>query len=126
MARMRGSVSDWPWRVAMNRLACPSMKGSMRERGAGRWQLRAYEGVDDVTGKSRYRTRSFKGNKRQAQSALAALVAEVEAGVVAPKAITVGELLEAWLTHIEHLRRSPTTLYGYRRLVLQLPAGFAG
>ncbi len=98
----------------------------MRERGAGRWQLRAYEGVDDITGKTRYRTRSFKGNKRQAQSALAALVAEVESGVVAPKAITVGELLEAWLTHIEHLGRSPTTLYGYRRLVLQLPAGFAG
>ena len=102
------------------------MRGSRRERGAGRWQLRAYEGVDDITGKARYRTRAFKGTKRQAQSALAALVAEVEAGVVAPKAITVADLLEAWLNHIEHLGRSPTTLYGYRRLVLQLPAGFAG
>ncbi len=36
------------------------------------------------------------------------------------------DLLEAWLNHIEHLGRSPSTLSGYRRLVLQLPEGFAG
>lgn len=102
------------------------MKGSMRERGTGRWQLRVYEGLDPITGKARYRTRAFKGTKRQAQSALSALVAEVEAGIVSPKAITVADLLEAWLNHIEHLGRSPTTLYGYRRLILQLPGGFAG
>ena len=29
-----------------------------------------------------------------------------------------------WLDHIEHLGRSPTTLYGYRRLVAQMPEGF--
>ena len=101
------------------------MKGSMRERGSGRWQLRVYEGQDPITGRERYRTKAFKGTKRQAQSALAALVAEVEAGVISPKAITVADLLEAWLNHIEHLGRSPTTLYGYRRLVLQMPEGFA-
>lgn len=98
----------------------------MRERGAGRWQLRVYEGLDPITGKARYRTRAFKGPKRQAQSALAALVAEVESGAVSPKAMTVGDLLEAWLSHIEHLGRSPTTLYGYGRLVKQLPDGFLG
>jgi len=39
-------------------------------------------------------------------------------------AISVRQLLDVWLDHIEHLGRSPTTLHGYRRLVLQLPAGF--
>ncbi|HWH33848.1 MAG TPA: site-specific integrase [Acidimicrobiales bacterium] len=96
----------------------------MRERGPGRWQLRAYEGVDPITGKDRYRTRAFQGTKRQAQSALAALVTEVDAGVVAPSAKTVATLLEEWLAHIEHLGRSPSTLYGYGRLVAQLPDGF--
>ena len=98
----------------------------MRARGNGRWQLRVYEGRDPITGKARYRTRAFVGTKRQAETALAVLVAEVDAGVVAPKAATVSDLFEAWLSHIEHLGRSPTTLYNYRRLVLQLPEGFMG
>jgi len=54
----------------------------------------------------------------------AALVTEVDSGVVAPAAKTVATLLEEWLEHIEHLGRSPTTLYGYRRLMAQLPDGF--
>lgn len=96
----------------------------MREQTPGYWQLRVYEGLDPITGKTRYRTRGFRGTKRQAQSKLAALVAEVESGAVSPKAMTVNDLLEAWLSHIEHLGRSPTTLYGYRRLVKQIPEGF--
>lgn len=100
------------------------MRGSLRQRGPKRWQLRVYEGRDEITGKPTYRTRTVEGTKREAQTALAAMVAEVETGIVKPKAMTVADLLEAWLTHIEHLGRSPTTLYGYRRLVLQLPDGF--
>lgn len=37
----------------------------------------------------------------------------------------MGALLDAWLEHIVHLGRSPTTLWGYRRLIDQLPPGFA-
>ncbi len=96
----------------------------MRERSPGSWQLRAFEGVDPISGKKQYRSRSFRGTKREAQKALNALVAEVDRGTVAPAAKTVGALLTAWLEHIEHLGRSPTTLYGYRRLVEQMPAGF--
>lgn len=96
----------------------------MRQRSSGAWQLRAFEGVDPISGKKRYRTRSFRGSKREAQKALNALVSEVDRGTVAPAAKTVGALLDAWLDHIEHLGRSPTTLYGYRRLVAQLPPGF--
>jgi integrase len=100
------------------------MRGSLRARGPKRWQLRVYEGRNDITGRKTYRTRTVEGTKREAQTALAAMVAEVEAGIVKPKAMTVAEMLEAWLKHIEHLGRSPSTLYGYRRLVLQLPDGF--
>ena len=100
------------------------VKGSMREQRPGYWQLRVADGSDPITGRKRYRTKGVRGTKREAQRALAALVTDVDQGRTAPAAITVHQLLDTWLEHIEHLGRSPTTLYGYRRLVLQLPAGF--
>ncbi len=102
------------------------MKGSMREKRPGYWELRVFAGVDPLTGRKQYRTKTFRGTKRQASSALAVLVTEVDGGVVEPKKCTVAELLDAWLDHIEHVGRSPSTLYGYRRLVRQLPEGFLG
>src|SRR5207248_10939964 len=100
------------------------MRGSIRERSPAYWQLRVFEGTDPVTGKKRYRTRYFRGGKRAAQRELAQLVTEVDSGVVTPAAKTVAALLDEWLAHIESLGRSPSTLYGYRRLTAQLPAGF--
>lgn len=100
------------------------MRGSMRERSPGYWQLRVFEGTDPVTGKRLYRAKYVRGGKRTAQSQLAILVAEVNGGVVAPSAKTVASLLDEWLAHIEHLGRSPSTLFNYRRLVAQLPDGF--
>lgn len=100
------------------------MRGSMRERSPGNWQLRVFGGTDPVSGKKTYRTRSFQGGKRAAQKELARFVAEVDGGAVAPTRKTVGALLDEWLAHIEHLGRSPSTLYNYRRLVEQLPEGF--
>lgn len=96
----------------------------MRERSPGYWQLRVFEGIDPLTGKKQYRTKYVRGGKRVAQKALAVLVTEVDGGVVAPTRKSVGALLEEWLAHIEHLGRSPSTLYNYRRLVEQLPEGF--
>lgn len=100
------------------------MRGSLRERSSGYWQLRAFEGTDPLTGKKLYRTKHVRGTKREAQKQLAVLVTEVNDGVVAPAAKTVSALLDAWIEHIEYLGRSPSTLYGYRRLVHQLPHGF--
>ena len=96
----------------------------MREQRPGYWQFRVLEGKDPMTGKVVYRTRGFRGTKGKAQRALAALVTEVDRGRVAPTAVSVRELLDAWLAHIEGLGRSPSTLDGYRRLVAALPAGF--
>ena len=83
-----------------------------------------FAGVEPLTGQKQYRTRTFRGTKRQASSALAVLVTEVDGGVVEPKKCSVAELLDAWLEHIENVGRSPSTLHGYRRLVRQLPPGF--
>jgi hypothetical protein len=52
------------------------------------------------------------------------MVTEVDGGVVQPKKITVAELLQAWLEHIEHVGRSRSTLVGYRWLVRSSRDGF--
>jgi hypothetical protein len=77
-----------------------------------------------ISGRKRYRTRYFRSGKCAAQKELTKLVAEVDGGIVAPAAKTVAVMLDEWLAHIEHLGRSPSTLYNYRRLVDQLPEGF--
>lgn len=50
--------------------ASPVM-GSMREKCPSDWELRVFEGAGPLTGMGQYRTRTFRGTKRQAQSALA-------------------------------------------------------
>jgi integrase len=96
----------------------------MRERSAGYWQLRVFEGTDPATGKKKYRSQYVRGGKRAAQTRLAALVAEVHHDRAAPSGLTVFGLLEEWLSHIDRIGRSPSTLHGYRRLVDNLPRNF--
>ena len=55
-------------------------RGSLRQRGERRWELRVSAGRDPVTRRYRYVSRSFQGTRKQATIALAALVAEVTAG----------------------------------------------
>ncbi len=57
--------------------------GSMRQRGAGSWRIKAYVGRDPVTSRKRYVERTVKGKKREAKRALAKLVTEVSEGRVA-------------------------------------------
>jgi len=71
------------------------MKGFMRQRGAS-WELRVFLGRDPLTGRKRYATRTVRGGKREAQTALAEMVTEAERGLTARTTATVGELLDAW------------------------------
>ena len=74
------------------------MKGSLRQLGKDRWQLRVYVGVDPETGKKRQLGRVHRGGKRSAEDALRDLLAEVEAGREQPtRRVTVGQLLELHL-----------------------------
>lgn len=90
------------------------MKGSLQELGDGHWRLRVFAGRE--AGKVRQVSRNFKGTKRQAESALAKLVADVERQQVAVGyAGTLGELIERWLDDISP-HRSAYTIREYRRV----------
>jgi len=67
----------------------------MRQRGSS-WELRVYAGRDVVTGRKRWVTKTVRGGKREAQRALAAMVADNDRGAHNHTNATVGELLEEW------------------------------
>ena len=67
----------------------------MRQRGSS-WELRVYAGRDVVTGRKRWVTKTVRGGKREAQRALAAMVADNDRGAHNHTNTTVGELLEEW------------------------------
>ena len=95
------------------------MRGSIRQRGPDRWQVRVLVGRDFETGRLRYVSREVGGGKRTAQRVAAELVAEVERGgfQVQPGRHTVGELLDRWLDHIEAQGRAMSTLVRYRSAI---------
>jgi hypothetical protein len=72
----------------------------MRQRGNDSWQLRVHAGRDVSTGRKRYVERTFRGTKREASKALAAMVAEVDQRPVGPGGKgTVAALCREWLAH---------------------------
>lgn len=76
------------------------MAGSMRQRGHDSWQLRVHAGRDPSTGRKRYVARTFRGNKREASKALAAMVADVDRRpAVSGAKQTVAALCHEWLEH---------------------------
>ncbi len=87
------------------------MRGHLRQRGEA-WELRAYAGVDPITNRQKYVTRTFRGGKREAEEALARLVTEVPGGSHAAQDTTVGDLLREWLA-LAKPELSPTTARGY-------------
>ncbi len=95
------------------------MRGSLSEwggPGSGKWKLRVYAGRD---GRNRptYLSRNFSGTRRQAQSALSKLVADVERRqATANHGGSVRDLLTRWLADIE-TTRSPGTIREHRRSV---------
>src|SRR5690349_20549295 len=88
----------------------------MRQRSPAVWELVVSVGRDPLNGRWRYKSRTVRGTKREAQRALAALVHDVGAGTVRPNDVTVSETLERWL-EIAGGYMSPTTLREYRRLI---------
>lgn len=79
-------------------------EGRVRERGKGSWELRVYLGRDPVTGRDRYKTKTF------------ALVVEAGAGVASDG--TFGALVEQWFT-IASISKdwSPSTIVETRRII---------
>jgi hypothetical protein len=71
------------------------MKGQIRKRGDA-WDLRVYVGLDAVTGKQRYATKTVRGGKREAQRALVEFAADAQRGKLARTSTTIAELLDQW------------------------------
>jgi integrase len=96
--------------------------GTMRQRGEGRWELRAFVGRDEQ-GRPRQVSRSFRGTKTAARKELARLETEVNDGKLGRAdtlGVTVGTLLERYLRHLESEGRAPKTLTTYRYYVRRL------
>ncbi len=90
------------------------MRGTKSEVRAGVWRLRVVTGYDQVSGRPRQASRTFTGSTREADSALAAFVTEVDRGTANLDGhTTLADFLERWLDTIEP-NRSPTTMRGYR------------
>ena len=89
------------------------VKGTRTEVRPGVWRLRVVTGYT-TEGRPRQASRTFAGTKKQADTALAGFVTEVESGTAAVDAGTsLDAFLDRWLAHIEG-DRSPTTVRGYR------------
>jgi integrase len=90
------------------------VRGTKVERSPGVWRFRVFVGEDPETGNPRQVSRTFRGTKKQADTALAEFVSEVTQGTVPLKrSITLAEYLDRWIEHITPTR-SPTTIRGYK------------
>jgi integrase len=98
------------------------MRGTKVELSPGVWRFRVFVGSDTVTGNPRQVSRTFRGSKRQADSALAAFVTEVVAGTVpATSPLTMAEYIDRWIEYITPTRSS-TTIRGYKAKAKRITA----
>jgi hypothetical protein len=91
------------------------MRGSLREKSPGVWEIRVALGCDPLTGSYRTVRRTIHGGKRKAQEEIARIVSSAANGMFQGTRANVCYLTEHWLEHLDRLGRSPKTLEGYRR-----------
>jgi len=74
------------------------MKGHIRQRSPGSWELRYDLGTDPATGRRRIATTTFRGDRKAAERELRRLLCTVDAGEhVDSTRMTLGEWLIRWL-----------------------------
>jgi len=93
------------------------MRGTVRERQPGVWEVRVYVGRDPVTNAPRQVSRTVRGGKRAAQSKVAELVAEAKQGRLGGTDASVALLLERHLEALARKGSSASYLYRVRGLV---------
>jgi len=90
------------------------MKGSIRQRSKGSWEVCVDIGRDPTTGRRLRHFESIKGPKRLAQQRLAELLVSIERGsYVKPKRVTLGQWLESWLDSYVKIHCSLRTKESY-------------
>lgn len=92
------------------------MKGSIKKRGST-YSFVVDIGKDPVTGKRRQKRFSGYKTKKEAQTALATVIHELEQGsFVLPAHDTLKDYLNYWISQREE-NLSPTTVYGYKIII---------
>jgi len=91
------------------------MKGSIRERQPGAWELIVQLPRDPVTGRAKQLSRMVHGTKRDSQRVLAELVTKVSSGKISSSATTLSRLLVQWLDLVS-AQFAATTVRAYQRL----------
>ncbi len=93
------------------------MKGHIRQRSPGSWEIKYDAGRDPETGKRQIKFKTVRGAKRDAQRALRDAINAVEDGGYAdPGKLTVGDWLTKWLD-LARNEVSPKTAERYAEIV---------
>jgi len=94
------------------------MKGSIRQRGKGSWQICLDVGRDPATGKRMRHFENVRGRKAEAQKRLHELLNRLEQGAyVRPSRLTVAQFLEGWLRDYVRTNTAPRTYERYEEIV---------
>jgi len=94
------------------------MKGSIRQRSKGSWEIFYDMGADPVTGKRRQKSQTVKGTKRDAQRRLREVLLSIEqSSYVKPNKITLSEWLSQWLRDYVSMNTTDRTQESYSYIV---------
>ena len=95
------------------------MKGHIRKRSKGSWEIAIDVGKDPSTGKRRQHFETVKGPKAAAERRLAELLLDLEKEtyIKSPYALTLSEYLIEWLQSHAELHCRPRTAESYRFIV---------
>lgn len=93
------------------------MRGNVRRRSNGSWTIQVYAGKDPKTGRKRYVSRTVRGSKKDAETALAKLIRAQETGLdLSAARLTVSTFLDRWL-EVWKDRVKPRTHFRYAELI---------
>jgi len=93
------------------------MRGSIREKSKGSWQIQIYVGTG-LDGKPRRHFETVRGRKGDAQRRLTELLSSLDKGVYTPPGrLTVAEHLHQWLEGYVKTNCSQRTLDGYQSII---------
>lgn len=86
----------------------------IRKRGKNSWEVRVYLGRDPKTGKKIWKYATVRGSRRDAEAVERRLLGRQERGELAAVRMTVAELLDEWLAHVQaHRERRTWDDYAY-------------
>ncbi len=92
------------------------MRGSIREKSKGSWQIQIYTGTDP-DGKPRRHFETVRGRKGDAQKRMTELLSSLDKGVYTPPGrLTLGEHIRNWLEGYVKTNCGAMTLEGYQNI----------